>query len=49
VRVRILSLLGTADLWRVPATWVGRPFREVIEALRGGRQGELPPPAGEGG
>jgi class 3 adenylate cyclase len=44
VRVRIFSLLGTADLWRVPAAWVGRPFREVIKALRRGPQGELPPP-----
>jgi class 3 adenylate cyclase len=49
VRIRILSLLGTADLWRVPGAWFGRPFREVIKALRGGRQGELPPPAGEDG
>jgi class 3 adenylate cyclase len=49
VRVRIFSLLGTADLWRVPTTWVGRPFREMIKALRRGPQGELPPPAGEGG
>jgi class 3 adenylate cyclase len=47
VRVRIFSLLGTADLWRVPAAWVGRPFREVIKALRRGPQGELPPPGGE--
>jgi class 3 adenylate cyclase len=49
VRVRILSLLGTADLWRVPATWVGRPFREMINALRSGPRGELPPPTGERG
>jgi len=49
VRVRIFSLLGTADLWRVPAAWVGRPFREVIKALRRGPQGELPPPEDEGG
>jgi class 3 adenylate cyclase len=49
VRVRIFSLLGTADLWRVPAAWVGRPFREVIKALRRGPQGELPPPtSGDG-
>jgi hypothetical protein len=48
VRVRIFSLLGTADLWRVPAAWVGRPFREVINALRRGPQGELPPSAGGG-
>ena len=43
VRVRILSLFGTADLWRVPAAWVGRSFREVIKALRRGEQRELPP------
>ncbi|HMI22765.1 MAG TPA: DUF1707 domain-containing protein [Gaiellaceae bacterium] len=48
VRVRIFSLLGTADLWRVPAAWVGRSFREVIKALRRAPQGELPPPAGGG-
>jgi len=47
VRVRIFSLFGTADLWRVPAAWVGRSFREVIKALRRGPQGELPPPEGE--
>lgn len=46
VRVRIFSLFGTADLWRVPAAWVGRSFREVIKSLRRGSQGELPPPAG---
>jgi hypothetical protein len=49
VRVRILSLLGTADLWRVPAAWAGRAFREVIKALRRDRRGELPPPESEGG
>ena len=48
VRMRIFSLFGTADLWRVPAAWIGRPFRQVIKALRGGRQAELPPPQGEG-
>ncbi len=42
LRVRIFSLFGTADLWRVPAAWVGRPFREVIKALRRGEQRELP-------
>ena len=45
VRVRILSLFGTADLWRVPAAWIGRSFREVIKALRRGEQRELPPAA----
>jgi class 3 adenylate cyclase len=49
VRVRIFSLFGTADLWRVPAAWVGRPFREVIKALRRGPQAELPPAEGDGG
>ena len=48
VSVRIFSLLGRADLWRVPVAWVGRPFREVINALRRGPQGELPPAAGGG-
>jgi hypothetical protein len=44
LRVRVLSLFGTADLWRVPLTWVGRSFREVIDGLRRGEQRELPPP-----
>jgi class 3 adenylate cyclase len=45
VRVRVLSLFGTADLWRVPAAWIGRSFREVIKALRRNEQRELPPPS----
>jgi hypothetical protein len=45
VDVRMFSLFGTADLWRVPASWVGRTFREVIEGLRKGEHRELPPPA----
>jgi hypothetical protein len=48
VRVRIFSLFGTADLWRVPAAWVGRPFRQVINALRRGEQRALPPGESDG-
>jgi len=43
VRVRIFSLFGTADLWRVPSDWAARPFREVINALGRGDQRELLP------
>jgi Domain of unknown function (DUF1707)/Cell wall-active antibiotics response 4TMS YvqF len=43
LRVRVFSLFGTFDLWRVPADWVGRPFREVIRALRRGEGRALPP------
>jgi hypothetical protein len=46
LRVRVFALFGTADLWRVPADWVGRPFREVIKSLRRGEQDEPRPPAG---
>jgi hypothetical protein len=45
VDVRVFALLGTADLWRVPASWVGRTFSEVIKGLRRGEHGELQPPA----
>jgi uncharacterized protein DUF1707 len=45
LRVHIVSLFGTADLWRVPAAWVGRTFREVIRGLRRGEHRELPPDA----
>jgi hypothetical protein len=44
LRMRVLSLFGTADLWRVPPAWVGRTFDEVIRALRRGEHRELPPP-----
>jgi Domain of unknown function (DUF1707)/Cell wall-active antibiotics response 4TMS YvqF len=44
LRVRVLALFGTADLWRVPASWVGRTFSEVIKGLRRGEHRELPPP-----
>ena len=43
LRVRVFSLFGTSDLWRVPADWVGKPFREVIKALRRGDDRALPP------
>jgi class 3 adenylate cyclase len=42
VRVHIFSLFGTADVWRVPLSWVGKTFREVIRSLRRGEQRELP-------
>ena len=45
LRVRVLSLFGTADLWRVPSTWAGRTFDEVIKGLRRGEERELAPPA----
>lgn len=44
LKVRVLSLFGTADLWRVPPSWVGRTFGEVIRGLRRGEHRELPPP-----
>jgi class 3 adenylate cyclase len=43
LRVHVFSLFGTADVWRVPAAWAGRAFREVINALRRGEQHALPP------
>jgi class 3 adenylate cyclase len=43
LRVHIFSLFGTADVWHVPASWVGRTFREVIRSLRSGEHRELPP------
>jgi hypothetical protein len=47
VRVRVLSLFGTADLWRIPPAWAGRTFDEVIKSLRRGEERELAPPAAE--
>jgi uncharacterized protein DUF1707 len=47
LRVRVLSLFGTADLWRVPVSWGGRSFHEVIDGLRRGEERELAPTAGE--
>ena len=43
LRIKILSLVGTADVWRVPAKWIGKSFREVIRSLRRGEHRELPP------
>jgi class 3 adenylate cyclase len=43
IRVKIFSLFGTSDVWRAPASWTGRTFREVINGLRRGEQRELPP------
>jgi hypothetical protein len=45
LRVRVLSLFGTADLWRVPPSWTGRTFDDVIKGLRRGDERELAPPA----
>jgi hypothetical protein len=42
LRVHIFSLFGTADVWRVPLSWAGRTFHEVIPSLRRGEQRELP-------
>jgi len=41
LRVRIYALFGTADVWRVPASWVGHSFRAVIRGMRRGRHREL--------
>jgi len=43
LRVKVFALFGTADVWRVPASWVGHTFREVIRGMRGGQHRELPP------
>lgn len=42
LRVRVVSLFGTADVWRVPSSWSGRTFGEVIRGLRMGEHRELP-------
>jgi len=42
VHVRVYSLFGTADVWRVPRTLAKLDFRQVIRALRDGDRG-LPP------
>jgi class 3 adenylate cyclase len=42
LRVKVFSLFGTSDVWRVPASWAGRTFREVIRAMRAGEHRELP-------
>jgi class 3 adenylate cyclase len=43
LRVKVFSLFGTSDVWRAPAGWAGRTFREVIRGLRRGEHRELPP------
>jgi class 3 adenylate cyclase len=43
LRVKVFSLFGTSDVWRVPAHWAGRTFGEVIRAMRRGEHRELPP------
>jgi hypothetical protein len=43
LRVKIYALFGTADVWRVPASWVGHTFREVIRGMQRGKHRELPP------
>jgi hypothetical protein len=43
LRVKVFALFGTADVWRVPASWVGHTFREVIRGMRRGKHRELPP------
>jgi hypothetical protein len=42
LRVKIFSLFGTADVWRVPPSWAGRTFREVIRSIRQGEHRKLP-------
>jgi len=42
LRVKIYALFGTADVWRVPASWVGHTFREVIRGMQRGKHRELP-------
>jgi hypothetical protein len=43
VRVRALSLFAGIDLWRVPAAWAERTWREVIRGIRRGEHRELEP------
>ncbi len=42
LRIRILSLFGTADVWRVPFAWADRTIGEVVKALEGAEHRELP-------
>ena len=41
ISVRVISLLGTVDVWRVPANMPG-DYGEIFRQLQG-RQRELPP------
>jgi hypothetical protein len=34
LRVKVFSLFGTSDVWRAPASWAGRTFREVMRGIR---------------
>ena len=43
LRVKVYALFGTADVWRVPASWAGHTFREVIRGLRRSKHRELSP------
>ena len=43
LRVKVFSIFGTADVWRVPVAWARRSLREVICALESGEHRELPP------
>lgn len=43
LRVRIFSLFGTADVWRVPLGWGERSFHQVMRAFRRDERRELPP------
>jgi hypothetical protein len=42
LRVHVYSLFGTADLWRVPLSWAGRSFRDLVRGLQREEHRELP-------
>jgi hypothetical protein len=42
VRVYAFSLFAGIDVWRVPAAWADRTFREIIRGIRKGENRELP-------
>jgi len=42
LRARVFSLFGTADLWRVPTSWAGKTFGEIMRAIKRGEHRELP-------
>jgi hypothetical protein len=41
VRVYALALFGGMDIWRVPAAWADRKWREIIRGIRRGEHREL--------
>lgn len=43
LRIRILSLVGTADVWRLPLGWATKRFDEAIAALERGEQSDPAP------